>query len=230
MYKNNRVVSIIPAYNEEKRIEDTISELNKIDLIAEIVVVDDGSNDSTYEKAVKSGATVIKLNRNHGKGYAIKKGLSKINASHVLLVDADLGKTSNEVEKILLPILNEECDFTIARFQKTKEKGGFGFVKRLAKWGVYVYTNMKVDSTLSGQRAYRIDVLESIDYIPNNFGVEVAMTIQALKKCYVFKEIDVNMKHNETGRNIPGFLHRGRQFLDIIATLIALMFRRWNKW
>lgn len=225
MCQKNKVVAIIPAYNEENKIEDTIKELKKIKLINEIIVVDDGSRDNTYEKAIKSGVNVVKLDKNHGKGYAIKTGLSNTNASYIVLLDGDLGKTSNEVEKLLLPVLNKECDFTIARFKNTNKKGGFGFVKKIAKLGVYFYTKIKIDSTLSGQRVYKIEVLKSMDYIPNNYGIEVAMTIQALKKNYILKEVDVDMKHNETGNNLSGFLHRGRQFLDIAATLFILIFR-----
>ena len=112
------------------------------------------------------------------------------------------------------------------RLTKTHTKGGFGLVKGLAKKGVYFYTQKEINTSLSGQRVYKKEVMEVMDYIPASYGIEVAMTIQALKNDFTFKEVPVEMTHRYTDRSFKGFKHRGKQFWDILKTLIIMFFRR----
>lgn len=223
--KNEKVVVVIPAYNEEKNILRTIENIRKIELIDEIVVVDDGSTDKTSDVVKELGVKLITLEKNSGKGYAIKKAIEEVDYGYMVLLDGDLGSSSKEVNKLIRPVLDNECDVTIARFGKAKKKGGFGLVKNLAKYGVYFYTGKKIDTTLSGQRVYKKEVIEKITYIPDRFGVEVAMTVGTFRNNFLIKEIDVKMTHNETGRDFNGFVHRGRQFLDVLTTLLKLSYR-----
>ena len=227
-----KVIIIIPAYNEGDVIEYTIEGLKKIDSIDKIVIVDDGSTDNTSVVAENTGAVVISLKENRGKGYAMKKGLEEIDGDIIGFIDGDVGITSSEVVKLIEPVINDEVDFTIAKFpsasKNTNVKGGFGLVKRLAYKGVHFYTGEEMETSLSGQRVYKKEVLDNIEYIPTNYGIEVAMTVQAINKGYTFKEVPVNMKHRYTDRSFKGFKHRGKQFIQILMTLIKLYFRRWR--
>lgn len=225
-----RVIIVVPAYNEADKIKHTIEGLKRINLIDEILVINDGSTDNTAEVAKKLGVSVISLNSNHGKGYAMRKAIKETDCDYIGFVDGDVGLTSMEVEKLLTPVLLNEVDFTIAKFpnsaNKTNVKGGFGFVKRLAKSGVNFYTGEEIDTSLSGQRIYKRDVIDTMKYIPTHYGIEVAMTIQALKNGFTFKEIPVDMVHRYSDRSLKGFKHRGKQFFDILKTLFIMYFRR----
>lgn len=227
---SKKVTIVVPAYNEEKNIEETIKGLKNIDIIDEIVVVNDGSTDNTELILNSLDVKVISFSSNQGKGYAMKKAIEEIDCDIIAFVDADVGSTSSEVEKLIIPVLHGKADFTIAKFPSPSKnvniKGGFGLVKKLAKKGVYYYTGKLMDTALSGQRVYKKEILDKIRYIPNNYGVEVAMTIQAINNGYTFKEIPVKMTHRYTDRSIKGFKHRGKQFIDIMKTLITLYFRR----
>ncbi|KNF07416.1 putative glycosyl transferase family 2 protein [Gottschalkia purinilytica] len=225
MNKNSKVIAVIPVYNEENFIENTIKNIQSIKSIDEIVIVNDGSTDNTENIVKEMGVKLINLNQNRGKGFAIKKAIEEVDYGYLVLIDGDLGKTSNEVEKLILPVLNDEGDVSIARFQKAKKKGGFGFVKKLAKYGVYLYTGKKIDTTLSGQRVYKKEVIDKISYIPDRFGIEVAMTVQTFRHGFSIKEVDVEMTHRETGRSMKDFIHRGKQFWDILKTLIQLLYK-----
>jgi glycosyltransferase involved in cell wall biosynthesis len=217
---NPYVSIIIPAYNEEQKIKNTLLGIVDIGEINEIIVVDDGSSDNTEQvaKSVKNDKIkVFKLDRNRGKGYALNYGLdiAMKNANVIGFLDGDLGSSSSEIIKLITPVINNEADVTIAKFPPAKKKGGMGFVKRLAKESVLEMTGVELDATISGQRIFKKEVLEKFEEIPYGYGVEVGMTIDILKYGYSIKEILVNMTHSETGRDLKGFIHRGKQFYHI---------------
>ena len=164
---------------------------------------------------------VFTLDKNRGKGYALNYGLkiAMKNATIIGFLDGDLGSTSSEVKKLITPILNNEADVIIAKFPPATKKGGLGFVKRLAKESVLEMTGKELDATLSGQRIFKKEVLEKFKEMPYGYGVEVGMTIDILKHGYTVKEVLVNMTHSETGRNLKGFIHRGKQFYHIKKVL-----------
>ncbi len=228
--KDGKLLVVVPVYNEGDRIEDTINGLKEIELIDEILVVNDGSTDNTQEILEILDVSFITLNKNMGKGYAMKKAIKEMEYDYIAFVDGDLGSSSRELEKLIYPVISGEADFTIAKFPErasmTHKKGGFGLVKGLAKKGVYFYTKKEINTSLSGQRVYKKDVMKVMDYIPNRYGIEVAMTIQALNGNFTFKEVPVNMTHRYTDRSLKGFMHRGKQFIDILITLIIMGFRR----
>ncbi|MDY4560404.1 MAG: glycosyltransferase family 2 protein [Peptostreptococcus porci] len=211
---------IIPAYNESERIVDTINGISDLAEVDEIVVVDDGSIDNTAQVIKSMDIEKLKFYiqpKNSGKGKALEKGLEimRKDADIVVFLDADVGKTSSEVIKIIRPVLDDECDVAIARFRPASKKGGMGFVKRLAKDSVYEMTGVELNSTISGQRAFKREVIDRFDFMPDGYGVEVGMTVDILKWGYRVNEYLVDMTHNETGRDLKGFIHRGKQYLHI---------------
>ncbi len=212
---------IIPAFNEERFITDTINSIKSIEN-TDIIVVDDGSSDKTAE-IIKSMDDIILLSygSNKGKGYALNYALGYCKNKYDIIgfIDADLSYSSGEAKKLLDVILNEEADVSIARFPKAKKKGGFGFVKALAFHGIKFFTKKEIYSGLSGQRFFKTEVLKKIGKIPYGYGVEVGMTIDILRMGYTIKEVDVDMIHNETGRDISGFKHRFKQFYHILLIL-----------
>lgn len=216
---NLSVSVLIPAYNEEKNIYQTILALREITEIREIVVVDDASNDSTADRAAAAGAKVISLKRNVGKGGALNIGLGQVTGDIIALLDADLGCSASDVNKLITPVLSDRFDMAIARFPKAKKKGGFGLVKGLAQKGIRHLTGLDLYSPLSGQRVMKRKVIDSLGRFESGFGVEVGMTIDAVRKGFKITEVDVQMTHSETGRDLRGFLHRGKQFVQVAQVL-----------
>ena len=135
---NPYISIIIPAYNEEIRIKDTLESIKGINEINEIIVVDDGSTDKTTKIASEVNSEkiiVLKLDKNRGKGYALNYGLkiAMKNADIIGFLDADLGSSAKEVKKLIDPMISGDADVVIAKFPPAKKKGGLGFVKGLAK-------------------------------------------------------------------------------------------------
>lgn len=213
------VTVLIPAYNEENIIQSTITALKRIPEVREIIVVDDASVDKTGQAAAEAGARVISLKRNLGKGGAMNKGLTYVTGDIVALVDADLGSTALDVSKLINPIISGNADMTIAKFPRARRKGGFGLVKGLAVKGIKMFTGKDVLAPLSGQRVLKREVIDALGGFESGYGVEVGMTIDAIRKGYKIAEIDVNMTHSETGRDLKGFVHRGRQFINVAQVL-----------
>jgi glycosyltransferase involved in cell wall biosynthesis len=215
-----KILTIIPAYNEEKTIKSTVEAIKSIDHRQTIVVVDDGSIDDTYNQASGVGVTIIRNMKNVGKGGAIDHALKSIEEDFdiVLLVDADIGHSASCAKKLLEPVIEGEADMTIGRLPMSKKKSGFGLVRWLAEKSIYLKTGESISSSLSGQRAINLNSLKSVT-ISRGFGLEVGLTIDFLNAGYRIKEIDVEMKHIGTGKSIGGFMHRGKQFYEIFKTV-----------
>ena len=215
------VSAIIPAYNEEANIVQTIKALKKLDLINEIIVVDDSSKDNTLSLALKENVRVIGKKTNKGKGHSLRIGYSYCRGDIVLFVDADLKDTACECKKLLIPILDNKGDVTIARFPDNGNRDGFGLVKKFAQFLVKRHTGKHIESVLSGQRAFKRLVLEDIGISYNRFGVEVGMTIDIINNNYRLLEIDVQMDHQHRGKSLKGFIHRTGQLIDILRVAMG---------
>lgn len=221
-----RISAIIPAFNEEKTIGQTVRALSEIEGISEIIVVDDGSKDGTSEAARLAGASVLTLAANAGKGGALAKGVGAASGDVLCFVDADLGETASEFRRLIQPVVHDEVDMVVAAWGRPGRRAGFGLVKGLASWGIYLLTGYRPDSPLSGQRVLRRKVWDHANYACSGFGVEVGLTVECLRAGFRIREVPVSMRHRETGRNLSGFMHRGKQFVQVTSTLWRMLLHR----
>lgn len=217
------VTAIVPAFNEEENIEDTINSLKQIDGITEIIAVNDGSRDRTIEvlKGIEN-IRIINNDINRGKGHAIKSALPYVTSNYVLLVDADLKSSAIEMKKLVNNTKKISNNMLVAIYPKPLKKGGFGLVKTLSRKGLYLLTNKSSESVLSGQRLIYTDFLKKIN-LPEDFGVEFKITLEALRNNVTIIDVITNIRHRETGRNLKDFLHRGKQFTNILRVVIREM-------
>lgn len=220
------VTIVIPAYNEEARLGDTLEAVKSLDGIRKILVVNDGSTDKTAEVADKYDIELVDLGDNVGKGGAMNSAIPYIDTDIIVFLDADLGSSASEATKIIKPLLENRADLVIAAFPPPTRKGGFGLVKKTAAKAIKQAGEMEVTAPLSGQRAMTKEVLKVVTPFSEAYGVELAMTIKALKHGFKVIEVPTLMKHNETGRDLAGFKHRGKQFMDVVKVIFKL---RWEK-
>lgn len=210
---------IIPAYNEQSGILQTIKSLRGIESIKEVIVVDDGSTDRTYALLEPlEEITLLHHKRNKGKGYAVKQAISHVNCPYVALLDADLCESASEVNKLIEFMSSGKKMIIIGKLKPPSRKGGFGLVKKVSHSAFEILTQRRVESLLSGQRVLPLDFLKSID-LPRGFGLEFKITLEGIRKGYEMIEVPVDMHHRETGRNIKGFMHRGKQCFDILELI-----------
>jgi len=177
------ISAIIPAYNEEKTVGKIIDTLKRVDIVNEIIVVSDGSEDKTAQVAREHRAKVIELLENMGKGAAIKNGLEVSKGDIVLFLDADLiGLNEVHIMKLLEPVVNDECEMSVGLFRKGRASTDLAQI---------------ITPQLSGQRAVKRSIIEKIEKIEmTGFGIEVALTKYAKQQNIRVKEIKLdNMTH-----------------------------------
>lgn len=197
---------LVAARDEEARIGSTVEALRRSFPEATVVVADDGSRDRTADVAGAAGATVMRLPR-LGKGQALTLAERVVEPGPLLLCDADLSGD-------LRPLAAADADVAIAVFSR-RQGGGFGIAKRSARELVRVRCGFVAREPLSGQRLLSARARRVLFPVAAGFGVETRMTIDAVRAGLEVREVDVDVTHRATGRDLRGFLHRGRQLVDL---------------
>lgn len=227
------VVALIPAHDEADRIAATVVAARAIPGVTRVLVVDDGSTDGTARIALAAGAEVLRLDSNVGKGKALDEGLARVgeDADILLLLDGDLGASASQGALLLAPVLAGQADMTVATFPPPRAKAGFGLVRGLARFGIRrlggaAGREFAAAAPISGQRALTRASWEKVTPFAFGYGVEVALTVRALRSGMRVVEVPTTMEHAATGRDAAGFAHRGRQFLHVAIAIARLAFER----
>ncbi len=204
---SGRLTILVAARDEEERIVATIEALGSRFPGADVVVADDGSRDRTAEMATAAGARVIRLAR-RGKGQALTLAEQELGPGPLLLVDADLVGD--------LRVLTEtDADLAVAVFRATGS-GGFGLAKRAARSLIAARAGFVAREPLSGQRWLSQKTRDAVFPVAMGFGVETRMTIDAARAGLVIEEVELELEHRSTGRDVRGFAHRGRQLVELV--------------
>jgi hypothetical protein len=197
---------LVAARDEEERIAETVAALRQAFPDAEVIVADDGSRDATADRAETAGAVVLRLRR-RGKGQALSAAERAAPPGPVLLVDADVRGD--------LTALPSDAGIRIAVFAE-RLGGGFGVAKRTARALIRLRTGFAPREPLSGQRGLSARARGAVFPLAPGFGAETRMTIDALLAGERVEEVELPLEHRATGRDVRGFVHRGRQLLDAL--------------
>ncbi len=203
-----KVLAIIPAYNEEKSVADVIGQI-KLNLPeVDIIVVNDGSSDTTPEKAVAAGARVINLPFNLGIGGAMQTGYlyaKNNNYDIAIQVDGDGQHNPIYIYNLMEPVIQGTADMVIgSRFIRetfykpsTARKAGIIFFSSLVRF----LTNQKVKDTTSGFRVVNKEIIHYFsNYYPTDYP-EVDVLIKLYRKGFRVIEMPVEMKQRRTGKS-----------------------------
>ena len=223
-------VVIVAARNEADRIVATLDALGKAFPDAPLYVADDRSTDQTAPLAsgraqvVRAGGANVR-----GKGGAMTAAArvaleSQPGAATFVLCDGDLGESAGSLTALAGAVEGGECDLAVAAFT-LKQGGGFGIAVGFARRAIRRLTGLELAAPISGQRALRRALLERVLPFAPGFGMETAMTIDAVRAGGTVKEIELELAHRATGRTVAGFIHRGRQLVDFVRVYISRRFR-----
>ena len=144
-------VAIVPCKNGADCIGITVRNLLNETSIDKVVVVDDGSTDNSSLVALESGATVVQLPYNQGKGAALRAGVeASPEATQFILVDADTTETAHETIHLLAPLVRREAHLVIGALPSAGSRAGLGFVKNAAARGIRATCGFRARAPLSG--------------------------------------------------------------------------------
>ena len=218
----SRIAVVIAARDEADRIGDTVRAVSEA-FPGAVVVADDGSADATADVARAAGAEVVRLPQAAGTGGAATLAAECALAHEpdlVLLCDADLGASAARLSPLIDGVLAGDGDLAVAAFAR-RVGGGFGIAVRFAHWAIRSLTGLDLRAPISGQRAMRAEVLQVVTPFAPRFGMEIGMTVDAVRAGFSLVEVDVDLEHRATGRTWRGFTHRFRQLRDFARVWLA---------
>lgn len=212
------LAAIVAARNEADRIGATVTALRATFPGATIWVADDASEDGTAEAAMAAGARVVSRGRPHGKGANVTAAAEAVLSDGelpeiVLLCDGDLGASAAGLVPLVAAVGSGECDLAVAAFAQ-RVGGGFGLAVGFARWAIRGLCGFEAAAPISGQRAMRVEALRAMLPFARGYGMELGMTVDAVRAGCRVREHELDLNHRATGRDLAGFLHRGRQLLD----------------
>src|SRR6185312_3827614 len=191
-----RVSFLIPAFNEEATIGEVLERIAELGLDAQVVVVDDGSTDRTAAIAETHGATVIRQ-ANAGKGAAIRAAIAVIDGEIAVIQDADMEYDPAEVPELIDPIVRGVADVVYgSRLRGGKPQRAYLFWHLVGNKFLSLLTCVLYNTTLSdmetGYKAFRSDVLRSLDLRENHFGIEPEMTAKICRRKLRIYELPIS--------------------------------------
>jgi glycosyltransferase involved in cell wall biosynthesis len=214
----------VAARDEADRLPDTLAALAAAFPGAPVVVADDGSRDGTADVARAAGAEVAGSPRPVGKGGAATIGVRRL-LEHgveraVVLCDGDLGASARELPRLVEALDRDDGDLAVAAFAR-RVGGGFGVALRFAGAAIRRLTGLELRAPISGQRALRPAVAEAVLPFAPRFGMEIGMTVDAHRAGFRVVEVELDLEHRATGRDLRGFAHRARQLADFARVYVS---------
>jgi len=223
--KNKQSVTILlPAFNEEQNIGHTVQKIKELYPNLEVLVVDDGSTDTTMKVAMDAGANVWPHPYNIGNGAAIKTGLRCATGDWVVMMDADGQHDPADIERLL----EYKDTFDMVVGARSRSKGSKGSLHRnLANRfynGLASYvTKFKVKDLTSGFRLVKTETARRFVYLlPNTFSYPSTITMAYLRSGRSIKYVSIHAAKRK-GKSKINLMRDGTRFL-LIITKIATLF------
>ena len=181
-----KVSFLIPAFNEANTIGEVLDRIASLDLEAQTIVVDDGSTDRTAAIAEEKGALVVRQ-PNRGKGAAIRAAIPHVEGDIAVIQDADMEYDPVDVPALIEPIRSGHADVVFgSRLSGGRPQRAYLFWHLVGNRFLSLLTNVLFNTTLSdmetGYKAFRTDVLRSLDLREDDFAIEPEMTAKVCKR------------------------------------------------
>src|SRR3989344_7889645 len=218
------ISAIIPAYNEEKTIGGVINALKEAG-IGEIIVVDDGSSDTTAQIAEGLQAKVIKQKKRSGKGAAIKKGIKSASGEVIVFVDADLiGLDHKKIVNLISPITKGKADFVKGygyfNVSKALEKDNINITREVVEPLFKAYfPELNIIDPLSGQWCAKKDFLLKAE-MPDDYGVDVSVLLDAYNSNLKIAQENLGYMEHNSSKDPAKENERKQEMANQISTAI----------
>ena len=226
---NDKVVVLIPCYNEELTIGKVVRDYRRVLPNARIYVYDNNSTDNTFLAAKDAGA-IVKKERKQGKGNVIRSMLADIKADCYVMADGDDACPASKAKKMCELVLSKEADLVIgdrlsSDYFEKNDRLFHNFGNKIVRWLVNWIFDSRIHDVLSGYRAFSKSFAEQCNLRSEGYEIETEITMMALNKSFKVQELPINYKNRE------GSVSRLRTVMDgvkIIRTIFEFS-RRYKK-
>ncbi len=234
---------IVPAYNEAENIskitKEAITFFEDCEFPYEIIIVDDGSTDNTYEKAVSisqeyPGVKACGYRSNSGKGYALKYGFQFAHGDYILFLDADSELAPSQIRLFLELMKVRDADIVVGTKRHPLAKVNLPLSRRILSKGysllVKVLFNLNITDPLVGIKLFRKEVLDQVfpKVLVRRYAFDTELLANAARSGYSIVEAPVELNfHNNSGIDFKGICHI---FTDTLAAFYRVrILRNYNK-
>ena len=225
---------IIPVFNEEKTISQVLEKVLEFNLQdKEVIVVNDGSTDSTKKIlddsfSNKKDLIIISKDKNRGKGFAVREGINASTGDIILIQDADTEYDPNDFKILLDPINKGYAEVVYgSRFIGSNPHRVMYFANRIANSFLTFFSNLLTNLNLTdmetGYKVFNKELLNNFELKENDFGFEPELTMKLAKTKCRFYEVGISYKGRtyEEGKKI-----RAIDFFKALIVLIRYKFFR----
>lgn len=222
-----KIAVLIPCYNEELTIEKVIKDFRKELPEADIYVYNNNSKDKTKEIAIKNGAIVVDEYK-QGKGNVVRSQFRDIEADIYVMVDGDDTYPAEFVHQLIEPVRNGQADMTIGyrlsngTYQKENKRPFHEFGNNLVKKAINVLFDTKLKDIMTGYRVFNKRFVKNMPVLSPKFEIETEMSLYALDKKYIIKEIPIVYRDRPEGSSSK--LNTVGDGIKVVKT-IARMFK-----
>ncbi|MFH1448166.1 MAG: glycosyltransferase [Candidatus Micrarchaeota archaeon] len=225
--KQNKVIAVIPAYNEEKRIGNVLRQVRNY--VDEIVVSDDGSSDHTRRIAEEEGANVVSSPVNMGTGHATRLGceyaIERMGANTIVVLDADGQHPPKEIPRLLKRI---DQGYGFVFTSRLGEPGEMPVIKRIGNSILTFFTDIiagvKISDSQSGFKAFTSDAYEKLDLKMDGYEICSEFALEVGGKFIRYCEIPIKATYDDWTKV------KGTDFFTGVKIFFRLVWWRLTRW
>lgn len=224
--KNKKIAVLIPCYNEEKTIEKVVADFKKELPDAEIYVYNNNSKDRTLEIIENIEGINIRNEYNQGKGNVIRRMFREVEADIYVMVDGDDTYPAEEVHKLILPVIEGKADMTVGdrlsngTYKSENKRKFHEFGNNIVRDSINVLFNSNLKDIMSGYRVFNRIFVKNTPILSPKFEVETEITLSALDKKFIIKEIPIVYRDRPEGS--VSKLNTIQDGIKVIKTIVKM--------
>jgi glycosyltransferase involved in cell wall biosynthesis len=220
-----KIAVLIPCYNEELTIGKVINDFKRVLPEADIYVYDNNSKDKTSEIAKENGAIVVKETR-QGKGNVVRSMFRDIDADYYIMADGDDTYPAEFAMELLKPVIDNEADMVIGdrlsngTYESENKRPFHNFGNQLVKSLIGKLFKNEINDIMTGFRAFNRYFVKTMPILSGGFEIETEMSIHALDKRFLLKEIPIDYRDRPEGSCSK--LNTYRDGFRVVKTIVSL--------